>query len=70
MIPETYQEWWQFTAKDCGITLTDAYIEERLSVLQNPRDIMTVRFRETYGQQQLEQTIGWFEQARGEKAFS
>ena len=66
MIPDTYEEWRSFITTNCGIRLTDAYIEERLRALRSPRDKATARFRELYGQRQLDLTIRWFEQARAE----
>ena len=64
MIPNTFEEWRYCITTKCGIPLTIAYIEERLRALQSPRDAATARFRDLYGQQQLDQTIRWFEQAR------
>ena len=66
MIPNTYEEWRDCITQKCGIPLTAAYIEERLRVLRSPRDAATVRFRKLYGQQQLDLTVRWFEQARAE----
>ncbi|MDA8018931.1 MAG: hypothetical protein MPN21_15935 [Thermoanaerobaculia bacterium] len=66
MIPDTYEQWRHYITITCGIPLTDAYIEERLRALRSPRDAMTARFRELYGQRQLDRTIRWFEQAKAE----
>ncbi|MEM9593081.1 MAG: hypothetical protein AAGD06_02390 [Acidobacteriota bacterium] len=66
MIPDTYEEWRHCITKACGIPLTAAYIEERLSALQNPKDATSKRFRKLYGQRHLDRTIRWFEQARAE----
>ena len=66
MIPNTYEEWRHCITVKCGIPLTADYIEQRLRALQSPNDAGTARFRKSYGQDQLDQTIRWFEQARAE----
>ena len=66
MIPETYEEWRYCITTKCGIPLTANYIEERLRALRSPNDAASVRFRDLYGQRQLDQTIRWFERARSE----
>jgi hypothetical protein len=66
MMPSTYEEWKHCITVLCGIPLTPAYIEERLRSLRDPRDMMTARFRELYGQRHLDQIIAWFERAKTE----
>ncbi|MEM8997788.1 MAG: hypothetical protein AAFX50_22475 [Acidobacteriota bacterium] len=64
MIPNSFEEWRYCITEKCGIALTDSYIDERLRALRRPKDAATARFRELYGQRQLDQTVRWFEQAR------
>jgi hypothetical protein len=66
MIPSTYEDWKHCVTVRCGITLTPAYIEERLLALRDPRDKMMARFQELYGQDHLEKVIAWFERAKAE----
>ena len=63
-IPETYEEWQHCIIVECGLKLTAQYITERISALQNDRDYYTQQFVKLYGQQYLQQVLGWFMQAQ------
>lgn len=68
MIPKTYQQWYDCITQECGITLSDAFIRERLSVLENAAHQETRRFITCYGQPHLRSVIEWYRQAAGEIA--
>ena len=58
--------WKQCITVDCGIPLTLAYVEQRLTALRDPKEYGTMRFTELYGEAYLGRVIGWFEQAKRE----
>ncbi|MCC5795760.1 MAG: hypothetical protein JJU48_00365 [Methylophaga sp.] len=66
LIPGNYNEWHHCITKICRIPLTESYIRERISALNNEQDYMTSRFVELYGEEQRQQTLLWFEQALSE----
>ena len=61
MIPSSYQEWKHCIEVKCGIELTEKFIEERLSELQNDTNLKTVEFVNLYGIDYKNQIISWFE---------
>lgn len=63
ILPTTYAEWHHCITVTCKITLTEAYVQQRLRALRDPSDRTTIRFRELYGAAHLERVTGWFEQA-------
>ena len=63
MIPSSYQEWQHCIKVKCGIGLTQKFIEERLSELQNDKNPKTVEFVNLYGIDYKNQIISWFEKA-------
>lgn len=66
--PQTYDEWRRCIVIDCGIDLTDAFIDQRLRALRDPSDAHTAQFAETYGDEYLSQVIEWFEMAQAGSA--
>jgi len=62
-IPHSYDQWRQLITGPCGIKLTQAFVESRLEDLRDPTCLHTQQFLEKYGQEYLEQVIGWFETA-------
>lgn len=66
MIPQNYQQWRQCLVRDCGITLTGAFIAERLSVFEKSTHEETRRFVAVYGQAHLNNIIQWYRQAARE----
>ncbi|MCP1676834.1 hypothetical protein J2T57_004007 [Natronocella acetinitrilica] len=65
-IPDSYEAWRHCITEDCGIPLTVAFVEERLTVWQNSEHEETQRFRRLYGDEHLRTIIAWFRQARQE----
>ena len=63
---KTYDEWKHCITVLCGIPLTSAYVEKRLSELRDPADHGTKKFVATWGDAHLARVIGWFEQAERE----
>lgn len=62
-IPQSYDQWRQLITGPCGIPLTQSFVETRLEDLRDSTRPHTQQFREKYGQEYLEQVIGWFETA-------
>ncbi|EPY9770969.1 TPA: hypothetical protein N2R65_004541 [Klebsiella variicola] len=60
MIPKTYNEWENCIVNDCGIELTDSFIQQRLDVLNNESHHETKRLLSLYGKPHLEKLIRWF----------
>lgn len=63
MIPTNYEEWRHCITVECGIDLTQAFIEERLAVWRNAQSEESHRFRRLYGEQHLQEVLGWFVRA-------
>jgi len=66
IIPTTYEQWRQCIEVRCRIPLTPAFIDERLTELQNGEHAKTARFQKLYGADHLQQVIGWFRRAADE----
>lgn len=62
----SYDEWKHCITVHCGIPLTLAYVEQRLTALRDPTEYGTQRFIATWGEAHLARVIGWFEQAERE----
>lgn len=62
-IPRTFDAWRHCIEHDCGIPLTPAFIEARLSILQDPSNAERQRFATLYGAAHLEHIITWFSAA-------
>ncbi|MEM9468852.1 MAG: hypothetical protein AAF988_01685 [Pseudomonadota bacterium] len=62
----TYEDWKYCITELCSIPLTPNYIEDRLQALSNPSDYHTIKFVDTWGEDHLQKTIQWFEQAKQE----
>ena len=60
MIPTNYTEWRHCIEIDCGITLTPAFAEERLKILQAKNEPYVIGFIKMYGQPYTNQVISWF----------
>lgn len=69
-IPDSYTAWRHCITVICGLPLTPEYCRQRLKALENGSDPMTAKFVSLYGEQQLTQTIGWFQRALREAANS
>ena len=64
IVPETYEEWRHCITVECGLELTPDFISKRITSLQNDKDHYTQQFVKLYGQQHLQQVLGWFRQAQ------
>lgn len=62
--PRTYEEWRHCITVDCGIELTEAFIDARLRALRDPGDPSTAQFVELYGEDYRDQVVAWFGLAR------
>lgn len=60
MIPDTYQEWRDCIVNDCGIALTETFIQQRLDILKSESHQETKRLVSLYGKAHLEKLIAWF----------
>ncbi|MCC5888195.1 MAG: hypothetical protein JJT88_17310 [Gammaproteobacteria bacterium] len=65
---DSYDDWRQCIAVDCGIPLTKAFVRRRLEELANPRLHTTSRFIEVWGEAHRQRVIEWFERAERELA--
>lgn len=63
---KTYDDWKHCITVLCGIPLTPAYVEQRLTAFRDPADYSTQKFVATWGEDHLARVIGWFEQAERE----
>lgn len=61
--PETFEAWQRCIEHDCGITLTKAFVEERLLALRDRRDPSTARLAELCGEVHVSNLVSWFERA-------
>lgn len=66
LIPRTYDEWKHCITVSCGIPLTLEFVEQRLRALSNPKDFTTQKYRQVWGDAQLEQVRIWFQTAQRE----
>ena len=57
---QSYKEWHKAITERCKIKLTSAYIQNRISSLQNHNDKSTQEFKSKYGEEYLSQVIKWF----------
>ncbi|RXJ72706.1 hypothetical protein CS022_13790 [Veronia nyctiphanis] len=64
LIPNSYEEWRHCITVICGEELTPSYIEERIKALNSPKDYMTKKFVDLYGEQQRLKTLEWFAKAK------
>lgn len=64
IIPQTFDEWKHCITVDCGLELTPDFISGRIAALQNPKDYSTQKFIQLYGEQHLQNVLGWFAQAQ------
>ena len=67
MIPISYEQWVDCITKKCKIPLTKDYIQLRLKSLNDPSLTETIKFKSLYGDEHLNKTIRWFEQALKER---
>ena len=63
IIPATYEQWRNCIEVRCNLSLTAAYIDERLTELQDGKNPKTKKYRDLYGAEQLQSTIEWFRRA-------
>ncbi|MDR7154807.1 hypothetical protein J2W40_001622 [Sphingobium xenophagum] len=64
LIPTSYEEWEHCITVLCRISLTPAYVETRITALDDPGDHMTQRFVQTWGEAHLDRVRSWFRKAR------
>lgn len=63
-IPQTYAQWCHCIEVECGIPLTPAFVDERLTVWRDPGHDETRRFAVLFGEEHRQRVQQWFEQAR------
>jgi len=66
--PQNYEQWIHCITVECGLTISPAFVEERLTVWRNEKSAETVRFRRLYGDAYWRAMIGFFEQAERDLA--
>jgi hypothetical protein len=62
MIPQTFEQWKNCIIHDCKIDLTKEFVQERLTVYQDPKNSETQKFISLYGEKHLINIIQWFKQ--------
>jgi hypothetical protein len=66
IIPKTFDEWRQCIEHDCGLPLTQEFIQKRLTVFRQPRHEETLRFIHHYGETHLKRIMDWYQHAFNE----
>lgn len=67
-VPTTYAAWRHCIEVDCGLTLSAAYIAERIAALNSTREHHTQQFIRRWGEAHRQRVIAWFHQAARELA--
>jgi hypothetical protein len=62
MIPQTFEQWKNCIIHDCKIDLTKEFVQERLTVYQDPKNSETQKIISLYGEKHLINIIQWFKQ--------
>jgi len=62
MIPQSFEQWKYCIERDCGISLTKAFAQQRLSVYKDRQNLETQKFVSLYGEQHLSNIIAWLKQ--------
>lgn len=63
MIPNNYYEWRECIEIKCGISLSNAYIDQRVAELNDTAHSNTREFIDKYGEAYRQQIVKWFIQA-------
>jgi len=69
MKPTTYENWKHCITISCGIPLTQDYLENRLTEMNDSRNYQTQKFKKTWGDNHHFQVMRWFERARKELSY-
>jgi hypothetical protein len=64
ILPDSFESWKHCITITCGITLTTAYVETRISILKDTHEKSTKRFIALYGADHYHNVLNWFEQSR------
>ena len=59
MIPQTYEQWKNCIINDCKIELNHNFVQTRLAVYEDPKNKETQKFVSLYGENHLQNIIGW-----------
>ena len=57
IIPQTFDEWRQCIVVDCGLELSERFIEQRISSLQDMSEHYTQQFVRKYGPEHHQRCI-------------
>ncbi len=63
LFPQSYESWRYCIEHKCGLRLTSDFIQQRISILTDPRQEETQRFARLYGHAHLTQVVAWFQRA-------
>ncbi|MEM6940734.1 MAG: hypothetical protein AAF943_02655 [Pseudomonadota bacterium] len=63
IVPTTFEEWKHCITVRCDIPLTQDYVSERLTALNDLSDYHTQKFIDRWGDAHHAQTVAWFEKA-------
>jgi len=64
IIPENYDEWRHCIIVECGLALTQDFIDERIAALNDNDQHYTQQFIRRYGARHHRRVLSWFNQAR------
>ena len=67
VIPQNYEEWRHCIIVECGLELTQDYIDQRITALNDPKDHYTQQFLRKYGAEYHQQVLNWFAMAGGKR---
>ncbi|QNH21301.1 hypothetical protein HEP73_02219 [Xanthomonas sp. GW] len=68
VIPDSYAAWRHCVEVECGLSLHQAYIEQRIAALNDHNDHHTQQFVRCWGEPLRQQVLQWFAQAHAERA--
>lgn len=66
IVPHSFEEWKYCIEIKCGIALTDAYVESRISALQDFNSKEVKDFVRLYGAAHLEKILSFFRRSQSE----
>lgn len=66
VIPSDYASWRYCIERKCGLALTPAFLQARISILGDPQHEETRRFEKLYGRSYRERILGWYQRAAAE----
>ena len=63
-IPENYSQWQNCIVNECGIPLTEAFVDKRIATMEDLKNEHTRQFIRCFGEAHYESVLVWFKQAK------